>query len=364
MRIGRVNLRVCQICHRYYPFFGGIETYVMEVSVRLAKRGYEVEVLTTDPIGRLAKEEIVNGVKVTRFRAWAPNEAYYFSSSLCNHLGANSEKYDILHAHNYHAFPALYAAWKKGANKLVFNPHYHGTGHTPFRRLLHIPYRLVSRSIFEKADRIVCVSKFEKELITRIFKVPLGKMALVPNGLDLEDFKNLKRTYDVGKRVLYVGRLEKYKRVDRLLGAMRYLDQDFSLDVVGSGPAKKSLEELSDKLGLHERVRFHESLPRSRLLTIYSRASVFVTLSTHEAYGIAVAEALAAGIPCIVANSSALAEWVDDQNCIGLNDPLDLAEVSRQIKSAVGKRVQNINSRDWDEVCESMINVYRSVCSQ
>jgi glycosyltransferase involved in cell wall biosynthesis len=97
---------------------------------------------------------------------------------------------------------------------------------------------------------------------------------------------------------------------------------------------------------------------------MYSRASVFVTLSGHEAYGIAVAEALAAGTPCLVANSSALAEWVDGQNCLGLDDPLDLVDISRQIKGLADRKVRNISIWDWDNACESMINVYRSACSQ
>jgi glycosyltransferase involved in cell wall biosynthesis len=336
----------------------------METSVRLAQRGFDVEVVTTDPNGDLKKEEAVSGVKVTRLRSWAPNEAYYFSSGLCRYLDANSDKYDIVHAHNYHAFPALYAAWKKKSNKLIFNPHYHGSGHTLLRGLLHFPYRRLGRSLFEKADRIVCVSRFERELVVHDFKVPESKIVLVPNGLNTIEFRGLKREYGAGKRILYVGRLEKYKRVDCLIRVMRHLSQDFSLDVVGTGPSKRSLEELSSRLDLQERVRFHESLPRSELLKMYSDASVFVTLSRHEAYGIVVAEALAAGIPCLVANSSGLAEWVDGRNCFGLDDPSDFVEVSGQIKSVIGRRVRRINVWDWDDVCESMINIYRGACGE
>jgi hypothetical protein len=48
----------------------------------LASKGFEVEVLTTDPSGKLPLEEMINNVKVKRFRSWAPNEAYYFSPAL------------------------------------------------------------------------------------------------------------------------------------------------------------------------------------------------------------------------------------------------------------------------------------------
>lgn len=73
---------IAQVCPRYYPFIGGVETYVKETSERLVKRGFVVDVLTTDPTGRLPSEEIINNVKVKRFRSWAPNENYHFSRAL------------------------------------------------------------------------------------------------------------------------------------------------------------------------------------------------------------------------------------------------------------------------------------------
>jgi glycosyltransferase involved in cell wall biosynthesis len=154
-------MKVAQVCPRYYPYIGGVETQVKEISERLVKRNFEVEILTTDSSGSLEKEEIINGVRVRRFKSWAPNESYHFSEGLRRYLLKNSRHFDIVHAHSYAGLPALYAANAKDKNKMVFTAHYHGTGHTRFRSLLHVPYRFWGKSIFEKADHVICVSEIE-----------------------------------------------------------------------------------------------------------------------------------------------------------------------------------------------------------
>lgn len=112
-------MKVLQVCPRYYPYLGGLETHVQEISERLVKKGFEVEVITTDPSGSLQKEEEVNEVLIRRFRSFAPKDLYYFSSQLLLFLrNANS---DIIHGHGYNAFPMFACAVARKA-KNVFDP--------------------------------------------------------------------------------------------------------------------------------------------------------------------------------------------------------------------------------------------------
>jgi len=354
-------MKIAHVCPRYYPYIGGVNTHVKEISERLVKRGYEVEILTTDPSGILPVEEEINGVRVRRFKSWAPSESYYFSMALKRYLVENSENYDVVHTHSYHAFPSLYAAQAKGRNKLVFTPHYHGTGHTFLRKLLHIPYKYVAKTIFDKADQIICVSNYERQLITKRFKVSERKIVVIPNGVNLEEFTHLKKREKDYKTILYVGRLEKYKGLDYLVKALRKLGKGFFLEIVGGGPYKKSLVKLADRLGVRNRVRFYQDLPRKELLQRYADADIFVMLSKHEAFCISVAEALASKTPCIVANASALREWVDDENCFGINYPIDVNELVRLIKKALNIRVKNLKLLTWDEVAERISTVYTAL---
>ncbi|MGB9928643.1 MAG: glycosyltransferase family 4 protein [Methanosarcina sp.] len=355
-------MKIVQICPRYLPEIGGVEMHVKEISERLAKKGHSVEVITTDPGGRLNKKEIINGVKVTRFRSFAPGNAYFLAPQIFFYL--KKQNYDIIHAHSYHAFPALFAALAFNKGKFVFTPHYHRHGHTVIRDFLHIPYRFLGKKIFSRANSVICVSDYEKRLVEEDFKVA-AKTVKIPNGINLEEFEELRRLGKGSKEkagkeklLLYVGRLEEYKGVQYIIQSLAEF-QDFNLRVVGKGPYEAELHNMAKALKVEERVEWLKDLSRKELLECYADADIFLMLSSHEAYGITVAEALAAGAPCIVARGSALEEFVDGSNCIGIENSVSEEKVYRAMKEIVkNKRKGNsrINSGidkniiDWNEV--------------
>jgi len=356
-------MKILQVCPRYYPSIGGVEEHVRNISERLARK-YDVSVFTTDPLGKLPKQEAINGVEVRRFKSWAPNEAYYFSGELKRYLVENSNDYDVVHAHSYHAFPALYAAQAKGGNKLVFTPHYTGGGQTFFRNLLHIPYRFLGRKIFEKADKIICVSNYEKKLFANRFKIVDEKLIVTPNGLNLEEFKGLKERKKGCRAILTVARLEKYKGSQYLIKALPRLDKDIILEIIGKGPYKGSLVELARKLDVESRVKFRQDLQKKELLQKYVDADLFVLLSTYEACSIVVLEALASGTPCILANTSGLEEWIDDENCFGIPYPVSIEKLTELINETIGRKVKGIKGirlLDWSEVVERLTGVYSCI---
>lgn len=350
-------MRILQVCPRYYPDIGGVEEHVRNIAERLTKK-CDIHVYTTDPSKQLPKHEVVNGVQIRRFPSWAPSEAYFFSSALRKQLKLDSGNFDIVHTHCYSAFPSLYAAQTKAENKLVFTPHYHGVGHTFFRSMLHKPYKIFARKIFEKAEKIVSVSPIESNLIKENFKNVEGKISLVPNGVNIEEFKELRRKKRDSRVILTVGRLEKYKGVQYILQALPKLEKDVTLEVVGKGPYKNALIELAKKLSVTERVEFVQDLSRQDLLQKYADADVFVLLSKHEAYGITVAESLCAGTPCLVAKTSALVEWIDDKNCYGIDFPINLDRLSDTVKHIIGRRANTAAVTDWATIAENLLRLY------
>jgi len=352
--------KILQVCPTYYPQFGGVEEHVQKISERLARK-FEVTVATTDPSGELPKEEVINDVQVRRFKSWAPNAAYYFSGQLMAYLARNSRSFHLIHAHGYHSLPALYAALTKGPNSFVFTSHYHGTGHTFVRSMFHIPYKSVGRQIFEKADAVVCVSRHEMALVLERFRIDRRKITVIPNGIDPREFEKIARNSKDPRVVLYVGRLEEYKGIDHLIEVLPRLHDDMRLEVVGTGPHASALAQLAEKVRVKDRVRFYGDLPREQLLRKYAQAGVFVSLSRHEAFGIGVAEALAAGTACIVANTSALQEWIDNKNCFGIDLPVKIPQLAHVITTVSGRTVCPVHLTTWDDVVERLIRLYEEL---
>ncbi|WP_440947241.1 glycosyltransferase family 4 protein [Methanosarcina sp. T3] len=355
-------MKIAQVCPRYYPDIGGVETDVKEISERLVSKSHNVEVITTDPSGKLKKEDIINGVKVTRFKSFAPGNAYYFAPQIYAYL--KNHNYDVIHAHSYHALPALFAALGERKKKFVFSPYYHRGGHTPFRNLLHKPYKFIGKMIFSRADTVICISEYEKRLVDSDFDVG-QKTVKIPNGINLSEFENPghQKSDSNQKILLYVGRLEEYKGVQYIIQSLPEL-QDFRLRIVGKGPYEKDLHNVAERLEVAERIEWLKDISRKELLECYASADVFLMLSSHEAYGITVAEALASGTPCVVAMGSALEEFVDGIQCFGVDEPIkeeriiNLINQLKDIKSTGKFITKNLTVFDWDYVIEEIENVY------
>lgn len=351
-------MKICQVCHRFPPHIGGVEKHVYEISKRLAEE-HEVEVVTTAPSGELESEEEVEGVTVRRFNAFAPSNAYYFSPEMYRYL--KSCNFNVVHAHNYHAFPALFAALAKKDEKFVFTPHYHGKGSTGFRNLLNKPYKLFGSKIFGKADKVVCVSDFERRLVERDFDVG-DKVTVIPNGISLREIREAE-PYDFdSKLILYVGRLERYKNIQLVIKAMRLLP-DYYFYIIGNGGYKAELERLIGDLNLNN-VRILTGVSDEEKYRWLKTCSMFVNLSGVEAFGMTVLEALAAGRPAIINEEGGLEELSGFDGVIsislsGFGENDLISKLAKVIDNWIGKTVRtDLSEYDWNVTTRKIEEIY------
>lgn len=347
-------MRILQVCPKYYPFIGGVDQHVKNISERLA-HDHDVTIFTCDPSGQLPREELLNGVKIRRFRSFSPQDAYHISLSMLTELRHSS--FDVVHGHSYHALPLLFSLYAK-RKRFIVTSHYHGHGHTTLRNFLIKTYKPLGQKVMREADAVIAVSQYEKALLVKDFKIA-DKVLVIPNGIDVREFKTLRPCQKTHMSILSVGRLEEYKGIQFIIQALPLLNNNIHLNIVGSGPYKEKLADLTKALGVKDRVEFHHDLSKSELLAKYVNADLFVLLSKYEAFGIVVAEALAARVSCVVANTSALSEWIDNKNCFGIDYPIVIDRLAGLIKEVIGKRVSDIKLWDWDDVVKETIKVYK-----
>lgn len=356
-------MRILHVCSAAYIIGGGVSEYVRNISERLA-REHEVTVFASNPTRKLPRYEVDNGVTVARYRCYAPGSAYYFSMELPAML--RKAKFDVVHAHNYHGFPFHVAGALAKYDKFVVSPCFHGAGHTSFRdRLIRIS-RPLGKQTLKKAEYILAASEHERSLLSQQFGLKIGEITVIPRGVDFSEFKGLKRRRRLSKSILFVGRLIAYKGVQHLVEVLPKLLDDITLEIVGKGPLRRSLEVRARRLGVLDRVRFYRYLKRQELLQMYADSSVFVLPSRYEAYSKVVAEALMAGTPCIVANTSALKEWVDNESCFGVDFPVDIDKLAKLIASVIEcnlnkksvKKWMGTKIIDWNDVVSRLEEIY------
>jgi glycosyltransferase involved in cell wall biosynthesis len=366
----REGMKIVQVSARYYPYIGGGEAVVQQTSERLVKRDFDVEVLTTDPSGRLRKEDIVNDVKIKRFKSWAPNEAYYLPyPNMLSYL--SRAQADIIHAHDIHAlttFVTYIAHNLQTEPKFVVSPFYHGRGHTRLAQILWIPYRPLAKKILKNADGIVVNSRAQRALLERTFS-PSSKMFMVHDGVNLNEIKNAQSfTLDQNCRILlYVGRLAKYKNVHKAIASMKYLPDNYHFYIIGGGSFNPFLEKLVKSLGLGSRVHFLGFQPDDVVYRWLKTAHVFIHLSTVESFGMTCIESLAAGTP-VIANDDGF----------GLRETIALfpehIRIYRVSKEPVSKLARlmmevaelkpitaDVSQFSWDLIAESVSTVYKQI---
>jgi glycosyltransferase involved in cell wall biosynthesis len=285
---------------------------------------------------------------------------------LWSYLARAHGRYDVIHAHSYHALPALGAA-VTGCRPLVFTPHYHGTGHAALRRLLHRPYRRAGAAIFRRASHVICVSEAEAALVRQHFPADGRRVTVIPNGVDVATLRAATPYPEDRTVILSVGRLEQYKNLHLVFEALAHLDDTCVLRVIGDGPARPALEAHAARLGLQGRVAFLGCVDDEILRRWLRTARVYVTMSGREAFGITLLEAAAAGAYVVAVDIPAYRELASSISAAAVSlVPLNTssADLARAIRdAAAGARWPLAAPRmmSWDRVAAQTMEIYCTV---
>ena len=220
---------------------------------------------------------------------------------ILRHCAVVGRGVDVVHVNLWHPWASHYgllAAWLKRVPTVVV-----------LHADLEVHSRLsaaVSRWFFERASAVVAVSaEMARSLEERAGLAP-GSVLTVYNGVEAGS-AIADREPGGAITVCCAGRLSHEKGFDVALRALAELEGVF-LHLVGDGPDRKALEELAAELGLEGRVRFEGWVQDVR--PALERCDVFVAPSRREAFGMAVAEAMAAGLPVVASAVGGLPELV------------------------------------------------------
>jgi glycosyltransferase involved in cell wall biosynthesis len=329
----------------------------------LAKEN-NVVVYTLDHSAKRTTEVQINGIKIKRFGCMSLSDGIEVPSKEFAHTLKNSCA-DIVHLHSVHTLLPYYTHRGIPANsKFIITPHYLGRGRTFIRDILFRLYRLKLSNVLMAAGKLICESKYERSLILQDFPVQAGKVVVIPNGVSqVMHFNGTNNNERDPSKILFVGRLEKYKNADKVVKALSLLHK-FNLVIVGEGPEKDKISKLIEHLNLSDRVRIVSNLSQEDLLKEYKTSSILVVPSPRENFGIVVAEALSMGLQTIVANSSALSEFVTDGYAYGISLPITPEKIAKAVSDLWDKPKPKPNtyvSYTWDMVVRELIRVYESL---
>lgn len=350
---------------RFPPEVGGTETHVREVARRIASRGVDVTVLTTDVSGGLPPVEQQGQLLVRRFSARPRATDLYASPRLARQVAEGG--YDLVHVQGIHTLvpPLALVAAERARTPTVVT--FHTGGHSSRLRAANrgAQWRAL-RPLLRRSRALIAVCSYEVEVFTDRLGLDRAAIRLIRNGAEPLPLEDSAPAVSGRPLVCSVGRLERYKGHQRLIAAMPWLlatAPAAHLAVVGRGAYERHLRRLAARLGVEHAVTFmaFDTTDRSGLGTLVRSSDVVALMSDYEAHPVAVLEALALGRKVVVAATSGLTELADEDGAV-TTVPLDtrpaaLAAVLGRVARAPAPPPPVL--RTWDDCATDVLEVYR-----
>jgi alpha-1,3-mannosyltransferase len=341
------GLRLIHVVRQYLPNIGGLEDVVRNLAAGQKDRFASVEIVTLDRLFRepetvLPHRETIEDVEVIRI-PYRGSSRYPIAPSVL----ANIKNADLVHVHGVDFFYdalALTRIWH--GRKLVATTH-GGFFHTPkFARLKSVWFQTLTRLSSSQYAALACCSASDLDLFNRIAP---GKTQLIENGADIRKFQNASAR-GARKRLLTLGRFSSNKRLDRLLDLMAVLsaeDPAWHLEIAGteSDLTREDLAQRAQALGLEDKVRVHLGLSNSGLRALMGQCSFFVSASQYEGFGLALIEAMSAGLIPVVHANDAFVALARKHPLIRNVDFADAAAAADAVRSAYNRLEHDVTLR-------------------
>lgn len=372
----------------FSPDINGAARFTERLAAGLVERGHDVHVSV--PNTRYKKNpthtEIIEGQPVTMHRLpsvrWTPHDWLRFvwpwRSKHYARKVLSEVQPDVVHIQSHIVIGRGLAriARKRGIPVIATN-HVMAENILDFTTMPPLVDKVVLKLAWDDATRTFNMARAVTTPTRRAAEflektIDISGVIPISCGIDQRNY-----TADLSPRtkmnVVFVGRLTTEKHVDVVLRAIASLvpELDIHFDIVGGGDQHKNLVELTEQLGITDRVTFHGRIPDEELRGFLTRASVFTIASIAELQSIATMEAMASGLPIVAADAVALPHLVHDGENGYLFEPgnvEDLADKLRRVLTAEPAEysrmqqasLEGVKIHDINRTLETFEKLYRN----
>ena len=336
----------------FSPDINGAARFTERLAAGLVERGHDVHVSV--PNTRYKKNpthtEIIEGQPVTMHRLpsvrWTPHDWLRFvwpwRSKHYARKVLSEVQPDVVHIQSHIVIGRGLAriARKRGIPVIATN-HVMAENILDFTTMPPLVDKVVLKLAWDDATRTFNMARAVTTPTRRAAEflektIDISGVIPISCGIDQRNY-----TADLSPRtrmnVVFVGRLTTEKHVDVVLRAIASLvpELDIHFDIVGGGDQHKNLVELTEQLGITDRVTFHGRIPDEELRGFLTRASVFTIASIAELQSIATMEAMASGLPVVAADAMALPHLVHDGENGYLFDPTSADDLAAKLTTVL-----------------------------
>lgn len=313
--------------------WGGTTVAVLNSFYTLQALGADIELWSAWRDGDEIAYDVAQHPKIRFFDSYT---SWRYSPKLARALQERIKEFDIVHIHGMWLYPHLVAARvaKKMGVPHIISPHGMIEADALARKGLkkRIYWSLLEKSSFQNASAIHAITKNEKKRALEL--APSTPVFVLPNGIEtLPD--NPKVAFPKEPTILFVGRLHPIKGLDRLLRAVVLLDVRLIVAGDGDEEYKKYIYDLTNELGLKDRVEFLGFVDKETKAKLYAKASLLAVPSHSEVLSLVALEAISYGLPVLISRACHFDEIVESGAGIVIddNEPSSIASGIRRMLS-------------------------------
>ena len=296
-------MKVALVCPYAWDRVGGVQSHIRALGRALTKEGHEVQIMAPSSMGLTHQVSGGGDVKLVGRAVGIPANgsvaplAFGPLAAAGIRVAIRDFDPDVLHLHEP-LIPSL-SLLALRTSKVPAVGTFHASKEGSFA------YQMASPVLRRAAARLAvrtAVSDAARDLISEYFP---GEYRLTPNGVEVARFADaVPLDLPAGKKVLFLGRLERRKGLEVLIQAMtRLRDLDVELMVAGTGPADRTARSLASRLGIS--ATFVGRLGEDELPRMYRSVDAYCAPGMGgESFGIVLIEAMAAGTPVVCSDLS------------------------------------------------------------
>jgi 1,2-diacylglycerol 3-alpha-glucosyltransferase len=361
-------MKIAYFTATYYPTPDGVSYYLKDVKSELERRGHEVHIFS------------LNGDRTERnvhVPLTFPLPMYKQYSIPFNMIPVGLYKYilkqnfDIIHIHDPFFGTLGYRVARRNDIPII------ATFHTDFVRMkesLHMPLKDLlfglawKYNLFEykRCDTVLAPSGYAKEYLEgfglrNVMEFPL-----------FVDWKKVPRTNREYREfdVLYLGRLTKDKGVMKIIDVAKKTPPGIRFTICGTGPYEETLKKRIVEDGLDEKVLMRGYVDDSEKFRRLFSASLFISPSSTDTFGISVLEALMSGTPSLVQKGFPLSRYYNGEDSgiieVDFSKPEEVAKTisdlmnNRSLLEKLGKNAERLSRENFslESHCENLIDIY------
>lgn len=357
-------MRICVVSYHASPAArvgagrsGGMSVVIRSLYGRLARHGRtDVDIFTR------GEDRIIEPAPRLRLIQVREDDPGRFAAAIAgHHLG---RRYDIMHTHY----------WTSGivglrARRVLRMPWLHTLHTVEFLKTIRRDEARIEieEEIMRACDMVVSPTRQEAAAIRQ--RYPAVRVMTIPHGVDTRRFIPSPNGHN---NILFVGRIEPIKGVHFLIDALRLINRDVSLTVVG-GPSKDTahLEEIRTyAAGLP--VEFAGRVDHERLSRYYGRSAMLAVPSHYESFGLVGLEAMASARPVVGFAHTGLRETVGHD--AGILVEMGVRDLARAIQTLLADPMlryrlgrqgwRRARSFDWSNIAHIYERTYERIIEQ